>query len=353
MSDIFKGAAKRLEDIDLPRIGAEIGVGEDVLHALIDVETSGSGFDSQGRVKMLFEPHKFYRHLSGKKREQAVKEGLAYPNWGQKPYPNDSYPRLLKATNIDTDAALKSASWGLGQIMGENHLDAGYASVQAMISAFAEDEDNHLEAMVQYIKSAGVDDDLRRIEAISKTRTPTASDWVSVVRTYNGPGYAKNYYDSKAARAFAKWQKIKDTPYDPNTTQPLPVTVVTQTESGKSETKPVTNEVVVPPAIAADSGSKKSFWAVVLGLPSLALTYITQNVGEAFGWLKDKELLKWVLIVGGAILAIYLLRQIVMSVVRQVSAAVFTLQSMKYHADPASNNVVVGQPAPPKPAEES
>lgn len=34
---IFKGEAKRLDDLDLPRIGARIGVGEDEIHALDDV----------------------------------------------------------------------------------------------------------------------------------------------------------------------------------------------------------------------------------------------------------------------------------------------------------------------------
>jgi len=48
----FKGAARRLDDIDLPRIGHLIGVGEDELHAVIDVEARGSGFDSLGRIAM-------------------------------------------------------------------------------------------------------------------------------------------------------------------------------------------------------------------------------------------------------------------------------------------------------------
>ncbi|TJW06556.1 MAG: hypothetical protein E5W82_27535 [Mesorhizobium sp.] len=50
----FAGAALRLSDIDIPRIGAEIGVGEDELHAFMDVEPAGSGFDHMGRPKMLF-----------------------------------------------------------------------------------------------------------------------------------------------------------------------------------------------------------------------------------------------------------------------------------------------------------
>ena len=50
MDTIFKGASRRLEDLDRPRLGARIGVGEDEIHALLDVETSGHGFDAQGRA---------------------------------------------------------------------------------------------------------------------------------------------------------------------------------------------------------------------------------------------------------------------------------------------------------------
>ncbi len=64
----FIGPAKRLDDIDLPRIAALIDVGEDELHAIIDTETCGSGFDAAGRPKMLFEPHVLYRNLSGGRR---------------------------------------------------------------------------------------------------------------------------------------------------------------------------------------------------------------------------------------------------------------------------------------------
>ncbi|MTW18852.1 DUF3380 domain-containing protein [Rhodoplanes serenus] len=75
----FRGRVRRLDDIDLPKLGALIGVGEDEMHAFLDVETSGSGFDKMGRPKMLFEPHIFWRNLSGAKRDRAVRAGLAYP----------------------------------------------------------------------------------------------------------------------------------------------------------------------------------------------------------------------------------------------------------------------------------
>lgn len=199
----FRGAAKRLEDIDLPRSAATIGVGEDELHAVIDVETgNGKGFDGRGRPKMLFEPHIFYRELPSAKRAEAIAAGRAYPKW-RRNYPSDSYPRLVKAMAIEPAAALRSCSWGLGQLMGFNHKLAGYDTVEAMVRDFMRDEDTHLAAMVAFIVSAGLDDELRR------------HDWTGFARGYNGAGYAANRYHLKLASAYAKWAKLKDTPWTP------------------------------------------------------------------------------------------------------------------------------------------
>jgi len=202
--DKFKGRARRLDDVDLPRLGARIGVGEDEIHAVLDVESRGSGFDAQGRPLILFEPHRFYALLgSSRARDEAIVRGLAYPVWGARPYPKDSYPRLIEAMSIDETAALKSASWGLGQIMGENHKAAGYATVQRMVAAFCDDEEAHLAAMVAFIKESRLDDELRR------------HDWHGFARGYNGPLYAKHDYAGRLARAYAKWRGVKDTPWSP------------------------------------------------------------------------------------------------------------------------------------------
>lgn len=196
----FKGLAKRIDDVDLPRLGKLIGVGEDEIHAVIDVETAGGGFDKLGRPKMLFEPHIFYRELGPSRRAVAVSKGLAYARWGARPYPRDSYPRLIEAMAIDRAAALRSASWGMGQIMGFNHKLAGHTDVETMVESFCVDEENHLRAMVEFILSEDLDDDLRR------------HDWSGFARGYNGAGYAKNGYHTKLAAAYAKWSRIKDTP---------------------------------------------------------------------------------------------------------------------------------------------
>ena len=199
----FKGAAKRIDDIDLPKIGAQIGVGEDEIHALLDVESAGSGFDGKGRPKILFERHWFYRLVPDHERAQAAKDGLAVKKWSRATYGKDQYQLLERAMKIDEEAALKSASWGLGQVMGFNHKAAGYATIQDMVRAFMADEEEHLKAMVNFIKANKLDDELRR------------HDWAGFARGYNGPGYKANAYDRKLANAYAKWSRIKDTPYVP------------------------------------------------------------------------------------------------------------------------------------------
>lgn len=252
----YKGAAKRLDNIDIPKIGAEIGVGEDELHAFMDVESAGSGFDVKGRVKMLFEPHVFYRELGpGKKRDRAVKEGLAYAKWRPGSYPTDSYPRLKAAMQIDETAALRSASWGLGQIMGFNCALVGYDTPQAMIKAFAADEENQLRAVVAFLKKKGLAPALK------------AHHWLRIERIYNGGGF-RGTYAAKMAAAYDRWQKIKDTPWKPEPLglldpQPDPVAAP---EDAPEDTPPPNTEPIVTerkPVL-----KHRRVWATIAGFTS-------------------------------------------------------------------------------------
>ena len=87
----------------------------------------------------------------------------------------------------------------------------GYATPQAMVKAFMEDEEKHLEGIVAFLVAAGIDDDLR------------AHRWDVAARVYNGPGYAKHNYHGRMAAAFRKWAGIRDTPWSPDTvTSPRP-----------------------------------------------------------------------------------------------------------------------------------
>lgn len=238
----FKGRAKRIEDVDLPRIGATIGVGEDELHAFMEVEAAGKGFDDLGRPKILFEPHHFYRLLGpGKARDRAVKEGIAWQKWNPKGYNVSSFTRLRKAMAINETLALMSCSWGLFQIMGFNHGAAGYATVQEMVREFMDDEDNHVEAAVRFLINKKIDDDLR------------AHRWDVIEKVYNGGGYG-GAYAAKMRKAFAKWQKIKDTPYtpEPPAKQPLPASDLRQEAPSPA---PAQNPPSEPPSLSVEAPS--------------------------------------------------------------------------------------------------
>jgi hypothetical protein len=192
----FKGAARKLTMDDLEAIADSAGIELAALRAVVAVEAAGSGFDSDGRPKILYEPHIFWRLLDEEDRQDAMDEELAYPKWGMKPYPKGSdaqYERLTDAMEYDQSAALQSCSWGMGQVMGGNYKVAGYANVESMVLACMESEANQVEMMVNFIKGN------RLLAALQ------SHDWAAFAKGYNGPGYAKNAYDVKLAEAYERF----------------------------------------------------------------------------------------------------------------------------------------------------
>ena len=176
------GKGEKITDYDLPRIGNKIGVGEDEIHALLDVESRGKGFDKNGVIK-LFEEHVFYRNLPKNVRQKAVNAGIAWPKW-RRNYKNN-HETFLHAYRFHPTAALKACSWGLGQTLGENHLACGYSTPQKMVRAYAESEANQLEGMINFIIHNGLDDELRE------------HDWAGFARGYNGKYYYKHNYHGR------------------------------------------------------------------------------------------------------------------------------------------------------------
>lgn len=198
--DSFVGERRPLDLLDIPHLAYRIGVDEDHLRAFLEVEAASRGYDRHGRPRMLFEPHVFYRNLSGADRDEAVRAGLAYRRWGERPYPSDSYPRLVEAMEIDESAALMACSIGLSQVLVENHEMVGYDTPQEMWQAFMDDEEEHVEAMVNYILATNIADDL------------AAGRWETVARVYNGPGYRKHNYHGRMAAAYARFARQEDVP---------------------------------------------------------------------------------------------------------------------------------------------
>lgn len=196
----FAGAALPATPAGIDGIAFTLEVEPAVFRAVIAVEAAGSGFDAKRRPKALFERHHLHRHLRADpaKLERAVAEGLAYPKWGEKPYPKGSdavYDEIARAAAIDFRAALLSTSWGLGQVMGSNFQMAGCRSVEEMWEQAKESETHQLRHMAGFIRSA------RLVPALQ------AKDWVAFARGYNGPGFAQNKYDEKLAQAYGRFTR--------------------------------------------------------------------------------------------------------------------------------------------------
>jgi hypothetical protein len=195
----FIGTGQRLKPDDLLEAANRLATGVATVRAVVEVEAAGAGFDAKKRPKILFEPHIFYKQLGpGVKRDQAVKEGLAYKKQGTKPYPplSKRYDQIARAIAIDETAALNSASWGLPQIMGFNFKAAGFPSAKAMVNAIMQGEREQLLALVNLLIAWKLVDALRK------------HDWRRFALRYNGPNGPKNGYDKKLKKAYDKFAKL-------------------------------------------------------------------------------------------------------------------------------------------------
>jgi len=158
--------------------------------AIIDVETSGCGFFPSRQPALLFERHIFHRETGGEWDETHPDLSSAKPG-GYGPS-SEQYARLERAADLSRPAALRSASWGIGQVMGFNHRPAGYGTVEDMIALFCDGEDEQLAGSARFCVHAGLDVHLRH------------RDWSAFARGYNGPGYADHAYDVRLAAAYER-----------------------------------------------------------------------------------------------------------------------------------------------------
>jgi len=163
------------------------------IKAICAVESNGRGFNPDGSPVTLFEGHKFYKYTNGKYSD--VAPDLCYPKWTKQFYGKtwkEEQSRLDRAIALDRNAAYLSTSWGMFQIMGFNYSYCGFKAVEDFVSKIKESEGCQLEAFCRFVIAIGADDELRN------------KDWAAFARLYNGPQYAKNDYDNKLCRSYAK-----------------------------------------------------------------------------------------------------------------------------------------------------
>ena len=185
-----------LSSSDIRNAAEQIGVEPCAVKAVVDVESGGDGFLPDGRVKILFEGHVFWKELQkrGINPELLKMPNIVYPKWDKSQYKGGAqeHERLNAAALVNKEAALCSASWGLFQIMGFNHRFCGFSSVQDFVDAQKESEANQLNSFCQFMKNEGLVLFLKGL------------DFAGFARRYNGPGYAQNQYDVKMRKAYER-----------------------------------------------------------------------------------------------------------------------------------------------------
>jgi LysM repeat protein len=193
---------EKISESDYRKAAEIIGCEVAVIKAVSEVEAS-KGFDKRNRPIILYERHVFARctvpkgkydsansDISGLKKpyKQACKgESSSAEVYG------NSYPRLAKAYSLDKKAALKACSWGKFQILGENHVAAGFDNVFSYAAAMCRSEKEHLAAFVNFVNSH---------KALKNAAA--SKDWASFALFYNGRNYRKFRYHLKMEEAYNK-----------------------------------------------------------------------------------------------------------------------------------------------------
>jgi hypothetical protein len=252
--DIYNG--ELMTDADYMWAANELGVEKPAIKAFAVVESGGAGFFQLGKrtvPKILYERHKFaaftknkfsksypdislpnayynnkakyvladeeykkkkgvasdinYYRPVGKKDTKEVKEAaISLKDMlasGKATAENDkyldgagSYKRLIKAYQLDPDAALKSCSWGAFQIMGQYWDTMKYSSPKDFTKSVSRSPKEQIKTFVAYIKYVNP-----KIKEYLKDL-----DWVATARAYNGEGFKDNDYDGKLAAAYKKFK---------------------------------------------------------------------------------------------------------------------------------------------------
>ena len=159
------------------------------IKAVVDVESSGEP------GALLFEAHIFHRQTNGRFAGVVDSRGVAIsvPRWDKTLYGKTAWQedRLACAAALDREAALKSASWGLFQVMGFNYASCGYGSVDAFVAAIRTGAPAQLDAFIAFVETQGLAGYLRD------------GNWRLFTRGYNGSGQV-NYYASRLEEAYRR-----------------------------------------------------------------------------------------------------------------------------------------------------
>lgn len=193
----YIGEGRQISEQEIAEAAGQHGIPAYLALACTYKESANlNGSWSSGALVALYEDHVAWRNTSGEIRSRLAAEKLAAPGWRDLPYPASPYPAIDRCAEIaGEEVAALSTSWGLYQILGENHRLLDFPTAVEMVRAFAVSERAQFEGWVKIIKAFGVLDDL------------LAEDWAGYARRYNGPKYASHGYHTKLAALAERFKR--------------------------------------------------------------------------------------------------------------------------------------------------
>lgn len=194
------GGNVSLTDADYAAMARRLGDGVDplLLRAFAEVESGGKpALGANGLPVIAYEGHKFHEYT--KKRYDQDYPLLSYryvkkagPQWQvNNKSQKTAWATLEQAMELDVDAAIKSCSWGMFQVMGFNYQTLGYRTPSDFAAAMKQGSKGQIDAFVGFCKAVnGMVAAMRRC------------DYTFMARNYNGPDYGD--YDVRIKRAHGR-----------------------------------------------------------------------------------------------------------------------------------------------------
>lgn len=176
---------------DLNKLSIDSGISQAMIHAIIDVEGSGVGFNPPtGKIIIRFEPSWFKRLNTDWKLDTAH---LTWQNTGNGNQANQ-WAAFNNAFAEDPEAAMKSTSIGIMQVMGFHYSELGFKNVGEMWDFAKINEYNQVVLALRFIKTNS------KLYQAAKDH-----NFKIFAYYYNGSAYSINKYDVKLETAYKKY----------------------------------------------------------------------------------------------------------------------------------------------------
>jgi hypothetical protein len=173
------------EGIDIAPLAAEIGISPVFLEAILRVESAGDP------TAIRFEPHLFNRYMQRAGRTERVPFTPAPGRVFSLTPSETGTEAFYRAFDIDKRAAIKSTSWGSGQVLGSRLLEIESDPDKAIEMFFNAPKEMSYNLMVAWFK--------KNPGAI---KAANDLDFAGFAKIYNGPLFWQGKYDQKIKSAY-------------------------------------------------------------------------------------------------------------------------------------------------------